>query len=395
MWDDGTEQIDHRTLYDRALETLCEPTQFSDGATYCKPATDEGFYTDDQCLHPIARVPTGTAPRPFIATTFGLAGALSVSRVYRRGALTDVPQQRWERRDNLCVAMPLDDGFDYYAAGLEVADLARVELGMADDYDELLLHHVTGDGVDLPWAFEDTKYGACDVAVRPTDKTTWCRPRAVEPIIYFEDNQCQRAIIVGAANPLLASEGNPDCPTYFQAGVDALTADLYQRGSGGCVQVPTSGPTRGALVGPQITLPTLDRTRSGTGRIKPITLSPTPLTDELVFDTGLGVDCRRDEQGRCIPASVAPVETWFADATCTQSVDVAIVAPSGCTSRFPHYARKADAFFDIGDVYGQQLYQLSTGDTCQTYNPPLGSVAHSLGAAVSDSAMARATLTIE
>jgi hypothetical protein len=142
-------------------------------------------------------------------------------------------------------------------------------------------------------------------------------------------------------------------------------------------------------------LPELGRTRSGTGRLKLITLSPTPLTDELVFDTGLGEDCRRDEQGRCIPALAAPVETWFADASCTQGIDVAIVAASACTSRQPRYAHKADAFFDVGDVYGQQLYQLSTGDTCQTYNPPVGSVAHSLGAAVSDSALARATLMIE
>jgi hypothetical protein len=59
------------------------------------------------------------------------------------------------------------------------------------------------------------------------------------------------------------------------------------------------------------------------------------------------------------------------------------------------YAERDGQFYPVLQSYVAQLYQLSTGDTCQIYNPPAPFVAHSIGPALGEDAFARATLMIE
>jgi hypothetical protein len=66
----------------------------------------------------------------------------------------------------------------------------------------------------------------------------------------------------------------------------------------------------------------------------------------------------------------------------------------GCNTPMP-YAERDGSFYPVLEPYAPQLYQLSTGDTCQIYNPPAPFVAHSIGAAVGEDAFAHATLVVE
>lgn len=393
-YEDGVEEIDRHTLFDRELATLCEPTLFSDGATYCKPPTDVATFADERCLHPLGRVPQGQTPKPYFATAYVLGGQRTASRVFRTGSLTaTAPLVTYERQDNLCVAYPIENGFDYYELGLEVTDLPRVHLVDGDVVGEWQLQNLVADGVDMPWRLLDHQYGACNVLARPNHSTTLCEPVSVSAIAYYSDPQCTMPIVTAPERPALAYVGDEGCRQYFAPGLDLLAGTIYQRTGQGCVESSISGPTRQFTVGASVSLPYLLRDRTGTAALRPIVLSPTTLPDEAMFDAILDQACKRDDHLRCVPVGAAAVESWFADDQCGQPIDVAMV-PGGCSAA-TKFAREDDRFYPVLDIYMPQLYQLDTGDTCSPYTPPAGLVAHSIGPALGADAFARATLMIE
>jgi hypothetical protein len=165
---------------------------------------------------------------------------------------------------------------------------------------------------------------------------------------------------------------------------------LYEQIDNTCVASSVSGPTLFYSVGRPVDVPMFARVATGALRLQPITIGP--LVDELMHDTKLAVDCRRDADNRCVPAGAVAVESWFTDSQCGTPVEVAMVPTGGCAPP-AKYARRGDEFFVLGEPYTPPLFQLEPGDRCDFYIPPSSVAPHALGPAVSDFAVG--TLDIE
>jgi hypothetical protein len=118
------------------------------------------------------------------------------------------------------------------------------------------------------------------------------------------------------------------------------------------------------------------------------------IADPLLYDNDLAAECRGDDQLRCVPVTDAQVEPFFADPGCTIPLDLALVPTTDCLKPSP-YARKAGELYRLDQVYTQQIYWLSTGDTCGTYVAPLGLIAWTIAEQIEPSRFARAQLTID
>jgi hypothetical protein len=395
VYDDGTEHVARHQLYDRTLEVLCEPSEFSDGRRYCKPPTNDASYVDASCTRAVGRVAKGTTPVGYFVTRyFGDAGESDdrLSRVYRAGAPADQPAQRWEKYGFGCVASPADDAgeYDYFQLGEEI-EMAPITL-------EPWVH--SDDFVVETWRAPFLRVAAdiqnCDILERANGETTTCIPRNTEVVSRYVDPTCQRPAVLGVpVQPWITYEQDPvsECIQFYEVGTTASATQLYDRVGSLCIEQMFTSSLPIALLTPTEG-PTVSRTPSGAGRIQLIGLAGLPLNDDLVRDTVLGTDCQRRADGRCVPAAPAHIETWFADYQCSQPIDVALVRTGGCNAPTT-FAERGGVFYPIGERYTPKLYELDTGDTCSSYAPPPPFVAHSIGPALGEDTFARATLMIE
>jgi hypothetical protein len=374
VYDDGSEQIDRAQLYDRDLQTLCAPERLSDGSSYCVPDAGTAIYVDAHCSRVAGRVLGGVAPPAYFATSYTMLQTTLHSHVYPTGAREDVPPTtRYELHDGECIGpLTLDDGFDYYAVGPAV-DLARVRFVTDGDIEELV-----ADGVHLPWRF-----ASCDLRSAPDLPTATCPPNDVAQIAYYSDATCSMPLIHAHARPSLGFVESDACRHYYEVGNALLPPLLYERIDKVCVPSSVSGPTQFFSVGRPVDVPMFDRVATGNARLQAITIGP--LVDELMHDTKLQADCRR-EDNRCVPAAAAPVQSWFTESGCGTPIEVAMVPSGGCAPP-TKYARRGDTFFALGEPYTQPLFQLEPGDRCGVYVPPTSVVPYTLGAAMSDFAV--------
>jgi hypothetical protein len=393
VYDDGTEQIDRHQLFDRSLDTLCTPIEFSDGHKYCTPPTDPASYVDASCTRVVGRVAKGSQPVGYFATKYlgeGGDGDDRTSRVFRAGAAAERPTQRWEKYNFGCVAHPLDEAFDYYEV-IEEIELGQVKLEPWFRTAELVVDAWQAPALRVPTLIEN-----CDVIEKPNAVETTCVPTRREEIRFYADPACTKPAVLGVPlEPWITYEHDPstDCVTFWDVASSAELAVVYDRVGSLCLEEPFEMPVPMGLLEP-VDGPAIARTPTGTSRLQLVRLATLPLHDDLVHDTHLGADCRRLADGRCVPATTAKVESWFADPGCGIPIDVAMIRTGGCNVPMP-YAERESAFYPVKESYAAQLYQLSTGDTCQIYNPPAPFVAHSIGPALGEDAFARATLTIE
>jgi hypothetical protein len=373
VYDDGSEQIDRAQLYDRDLQTLCAPERLSDGSNYCVPNAGTAIYVDAHCTRVAGRVISGDPPPAYFATSYTMVQTIMRSHVYPAGARDVPPSARYEMHDGECIGpLTIDDGFDYYAVGPAV-ELARVRFVADGDVEDLV-----ADGVRLPWRFT-----SCDLRSAPDQPKATCPPDDVAQIAYYSDATCSMPLIHAHARPSLGFVEAEACRHYFEVGNAVLPAMLYERIDNACVPSSVSGPTQFYSVGRPADVPTFDRVATGSSRLQSIAIGP--LVDELMHDTKLGVDCRR-ENNRCVPAGAAPVESWFTESGCGTAIEVAMVPSGGCASP-TMYGRRGDTFFALGEPYTQPLFQLEPGDRCGVYIPPAPVVPYTLGAAVSDFAV--------
>lgn len=343
------------------------------------PDAGTAIYGDAHCTRVAGRVIAGAEPPAYFATTYTMGGTTLRSHIYPAGARDVPPTAQFEVHDGECIGpLSLDDGFDYYTVGPSV-ELARVRFVPDGDVEDLV-----ADGIELPWRF-----AACVLAPAPDQMTAACEPPDVARISYYGDAACTVPIIHASARPSLAFAEMGDCRHYFEVGNAVIPPSLYERIDNLCVASSVSGPTQFFSVARPTQVPTFERVANGSTRLQPITIGP--LVDELMHDTVLAVDCRRDAANRCVPAGAVAVESWFADAQCGVPIEVAMVPAQGCAPP-ARYARRGDEFFTIRDVHTPPLYQLEPGDRCGLYIPPSPLVAHSLGAAVDD--FAHATLSV-
>lgn len=373
MYDDGSEQIDRARLYDRDLQTLCAPERLSDGSSYCVPDAGTAIYVDAHCTRVAGRVISGAEPPAYFATSYTNVQTTLRSHVYPTGARDVPPSARYEVHEGECIGpLTIDDGFDYYALGPAI-ELARVRFVPDGDIEDLV-----ADGVRLPWRFP-----GCDLRSPPDQPTATCPPTDVAQIAYYSDATCSMPLIHANARPSLGFVEAEACRHYFEVGNALLPSRLYERINNTCVASSVSGPTQFYSVGRPTEVPMFDRVATGSSRLQPITIGP--LVDELMHDTKLGVDCRR-ENNRCVPAGALTVESWFTDSQCGTPIEIAMVRTGGCTPP-AKYARRGDKFFAIGERYTATLFQLEPGDRCDFYIPPASITPYMLGPAVSDFAV--------
>lgn len=373
-YDDGSEQIDRAQLYDRELQTLCTPERLSDGSSYCVPDAGTAIYVDAHCSRVAGRVLAGEAPPAYFATSYTMLATTLRSHVYPAGARDVPPTARYEMHEGECIGpITLDDGFDYYAVG-PALDLARVRFVADGDVEDLV-----ADGARLPWRFT-----SCELLSAADEPTVACPPANLAQIAYYGDASCSIPLIHAHTRPSLGFVEAESCRHYFEVGNALLPPMLFERIDNMCVPSSVSGPTLFYSVGRPVEVPMFDRVATGASRLQPITIGP--LIDELMHDTTLGVDCRRDAANRCVPAGAVPVETWFTDSQCGTQIEVAFVPTGGCAPP-AKYARRGDGFFALGEPYMPPLFQLEPGDRCDFYIPPPTVIPYVLGAAVSDFAV--------
>jgi hypothetical protein len=394
VYDDGTEQIDRHQLYDRELGVLCTVSRFSDGYLYCLPDADRGFYTDRTCTTPVGVAPAGAPIKEFVVTAYvHLDMPLQQpSRVFRSGGKRERPTELWQKVGDVgCVVennMPSAE-YDYYDASPVVVGAVGIEPWFT--VGEYVVDAWRSEGLLVPAEIEK-----CNLDEVANGVSTRCIP--LNPPPGYADAACTQPMAFPGLSPSYKTyrrDPLTDCMSFYARGDDVEVTRWYVFGDTGCVENTWSSGLpmlRNMLV--PIPEPTIARVPTGNGRVQLVRLDHLPLHDDLVRDTQLGTDCRRLDDGRCVPATNAKVESWFADAACATPVDVAMVRTGGCNAPMP-YAEREGLFYPVKDAYAAQLYQLSTGDTCQIYNPPAPFVAHSIGPALGEDAFARATLMIE
>ncbi|HTL35211.1 MAG TPA: hypothetical protein VL326_18915 [Kofleriaceae bacterium] len=392
VYDDGTEQIDRHQLFDRTLGLACTPTQFSDGKKYCAPPMDQALFTNAACTRVVGLAPADRPPREFFATSFSLDDEASPSRVFRGGGPPmGRPAELYFRNAFGCWAASPPYGYVYYelAEELELAPPVRLEPWVRSG--TYVVDAWRSVGLLVPNAVED-----CEIEDRPNDTSTFCRS-SFPQADFYADSACTELIGYGVpSDPNWTTSTHDDvttCTMYWRVGTTRHVTSVFRRSAGLCVEEPFPSDVPVGILTPTDG-PRLPRKIMGNGRIRPILLEGLPLFDDLLHDDLLDTDCRRLEDGRCVPGTTAVVESWFADPACGQPIDVAMVPTGGCRAPMP-YAERAGMFYPVRAPYAAQLYQLSTGDTCQIYNPPAPFVAHSIGPALGADAFARATLTIE
>jgi hypothetical protein len=219
---------------------------------------------------------------------------------------------------------------------------------------------------------------------------------------YFHDAQCQEVALAAhpTASPRIAVHHTAatNCTRYLAVGAEVTEPTLYVQLGGACVEVAPPGGARIYAAGAPVPVASWQRTREvlPDRRLQRVLLAhdAVRLDDELLHDGELAADCRRtvlaDGHVRCLPAHPAPVEVWFADAACTELVELAMV-PSGSCDTPTAFARQGDAIHAVLAPWTAPLYELEPGDRCGDYTPPARFVPHVIGPALPLEAFVAAT----
>lgn len=405
VYDDDTRQREMSWYYDSLLDVRCSPRVWSDGNRYCAPATGEAVYVSDTCTQAVGQTLAGSEPATWYATSFYLAGQKLQSRVFRRGAPAAVPFTIYEKHEDGCVG-PLQPptGYEYYELGDELTNLVRLQRSAPRGTGELaVVDETSEDGLRVPIAYYDRALEVeCTPAQRANVESVECVPNDMKLASHFHEVGCQEPelVVTDGSTPITAKVYSPvtRCWRYYDVGSSVAAPPLYEgRGDMTCTAAsPPPGAAFYLMAGPHQTQGLVREREETMGRLARIELTRDDLRieDPMLFDTDLEVECRRDEQRRCVPATEAVIEPFFADPGCTTPLDLALV-PAGQCDPWSMYARKGDAYYPMGEQYTRQIYWLSTGDTCGMYRPPTSFVAYTVGPAIDPATFARAKLVID
>ncbi|MGE0550600.1 MAG: hypothetical protein AB7O24_29385 [Kofleriaceae bacterium] len=398
-YSDGTRQLERGWYFDDERGERCTPVRWSDGSRYCTPDAGDAVYVDDTCATALGRVPSGTSPAPYFVRYYHVRGEPFPSRVARLGAVTTAPQNVWELRDGNCSGpATVDSGYDYYSLGEVLTSEAFVKVKRSEPVGDdrlALVFDTSDDGLRVAAAIFDREVRQdCVIDDRAGAKAIECV--AGDSVIagYFHDPECTQLEIVTTELeiPPRSRHYSPQtsCWSYYTIGSSTSAPPLYQRAGNSCQEILDPGNARFFLAGEMVEMPVLERqvepTERRLARIDRVhgTLR---IDDPLLRDTELATDCeRRDDGGdiRCVPATTVQVVPVFADVGCQTIVDVALV-PSGTCDPPASFATKGAAFHPVLDAYTMPVYELTTGEQCREYTPPVPMVIHAIGGPVAPS----------
>jgi hypothetical protein len=404
QFEDGTRQREVGAYYDRELDIRCSSAEWSDGHHYCAPAADEAVYVNDGCTRALGRTPTSAAPREVFTTRFYLLGRGLPSRVFRRGSTTFAPVGVWEKHDNGCFGpMPAGDSA-YYELGDELTDeLVRLRRAEPRGAGALaVIDEVGDDGLRAPIAVYDRQRETeCTTLGAATSQRLDCVPSDSALASYYRDVECREPQLATTQQPPPAIarqySAKSRCWRFYAVGDNVVAPPLFEAIGDTCISVaPPAGNYFYVMAGPA-QLPVLARVREPTTRrlqrIERVH-DDVRVEDDLLFDSELDTECRRDALQRCAPVTDATVLPFFRDPECQLAMELAIV-PAGECDPPPRFARKGDTYFPLLAKYIHQIYVPSTGDTCGFYSPPVPFEAWVIGAAVDPTAFATAELQID
>ncbi|HEX5061812.1 MAG TPA: hypothetical protein VFV99_20735 [Kofleriaceae bacterium] len=402
VYADGTRQLETSWYYDSALRQRCVPSDWSDGNRYCAPATDEAVYTSASCTAALGRTPIDAAPAPYFATTFYLKGEPLRSRVFERGPQTDAPLTVFQKFNDGCYPTELGDGFAYFELGREITNLARLRRGEPRGAGELaVVDDVSDDGLRVPVTFYDRALGVeCTAAARANVDSVECAPNDSAIVSYFHEVGClEPELAITGTVPTTAKQYSPltRCWSYYDVGTEVNAPPLYEALGGTCTSVsPPNGSQFFLVAGLHQLQGVLRQREVTTRRLAAIDLvrDDQRFADPLLYDSALATECWRDENDRCVPATDATIEPFFADSGCTMPLDLALVPQGECDAP-TKFARKGDEYHPLGLWYTRTIFWLSTGDTCGIYRPPTPFNAWTVGPAIDPTMFATATLTID
>jgi hypothetical protein len=376
---DGTTAIDHHVFHDRERDEDCTILRFSSGSRFCAPTTAGGtaYFTESTCTRVVGAERSDRPPPAYFVRPYILHGETLPSRLYRVGEPTAAPALVWRQEDNYCLGpYPIDPAYTFYTVGDGVTTDDLVAIRETDHVDAGRLtfaFDTSDDGWRAPGAITDDDLGVpCTLTPSPNAATATCIPD-LPATSYFADTACSDPLVTDdrALHHDLAS----GCTTVVEWG-EPFTGAVFERIGEACI--PVAAPADPLYrAGATHELATLDRTPDTGNRVLPIALGDI-VHDELLHDTTLDADCSITG-GVCAPVSTVDVRPYFTDPACITPIDVAFVPTGSCEPPARFAGGRA-----IGDVYPGAIYELTTGDRCDTYVPPPRFAVHVVGDAPAD-----------
>jgi hypothetical protein len=391
---DGTRQLVRDELFDAGRDEVCRIVQWSDGFFYCTPEAGRARYADPECTRELGHIQLGEPAPPYFVHEFFVGGTFKPSKLYRRGALAEPPSATYELRGGTCDETLFGPAGTFHELGEEVAHGALVQTGERSHVvDERVAVRIatSGDGVRFPLALRDRELEIDCRVDGPNRTSVECTPVRAHDAVFFHDDACTQPELSAASAPALAAVQRDGCTSYHAVGEQVKAVPLF-RLTPSCTPAVAPPGERLFLVGEQLALPVLARERGEGERLQPIVVAG--VDDGYLFDRQHGSDCRPLDIGgvtRCVPhhALSHPV---YADDTCTTRALVALVQTRACEPPVQFTIRFFDETFEAYPIGGAAppVYEVTTGDRCVPYLPPVGFAARALGAPLPAEAFASA-----
>jgi hypothetical protein len=337
--------------HDTAIDADCYPAKWNDGASRCTPISGGVIaYRDAGCTQTVGvnyLDPTcPTEPADFFQMSIYSACDGGIAHVYHRGdavALTGY----YEMIEGMCYGPYASPGLSFHELGAEVLPdtLAPLVLGQpigTGRYRQRFWE--SADGARLFARAADDVLGTDCYLQRYLDTSTGtCSPMSVRYTQNFADATCTQ--------PALANPAGCDAPEYIghyptigvcpeDAGshyypVAGTTTTIYRRAGAAC-ELATPDPTATYLVsGPELVIPELalaiDDEAGRQLQLAHVIDGSSRVRAYGQYDVVNDVDCYIVPEGdghRCIPYRSGPV-TFFADATCTTTIELVEVYSEG------------------------------------------------------------------
>jgi hypothetical protein len=388
VFDDGTRLPITRSFHDAARDERCAPRTWSDGSTYCTPATSELAYRDGYCTMPVGRIATGTTPSYFVRY-FRSSTKAWISHLYPAAGKLSIPEYYSLADGATCNGpFPGDAGQSFYELGGELSSADFVRIRRVQPAGEARLgvvRETSDDGLDVAVAIRDRTLGTeCMFADHHNASKVACAPAGGVATAYFHDGQCSELAVSSAESPDVIVSDREGCASYFSAGVEVTGDPLYVPAGAACIEVAAPGGQRQFLLGAPLSLAVIDRELRPSARISRIDLvaGSSHMFDELVFDTALGADCL-PEAGHCRPATNSKVLSYFSDAQCVVPLELAFVPNGSCDPTAPFARTDRGDIHELRAPYQATIYEISTGDRCVPFIPPPRMAAYAIDPALS------------
>jgi len=372
----GADLIDRTRVHDLARDEDCAPRRWSDGLSYCTPDAGEVVYTDGQCVTPVARLPVDSSARYAAALAFDG----EVAHLYRVGAPFDLASSEvWHLEQGICVgSFPGNAAATFALADEQLRDAFAPVTSVARGEGRLQIVDVTSaDGLVLPAHYHDrTVAGECVAARAPGAPATSCVPVATVAATYFADTACTQPVAqIASITPSVAiAYPQPSgCTAYAALGADVPASAL--RSFETCTPEQGDPNTRYVAAGAPLDLAPVSRTVAhDAGRIRRIDLGDGVLTDSLVYDAMLDVDCEPGLLGGsllCLPdVTTAETQARFTDAACLDRIDVAVLPALPCSPKIAFVVDGADVLRRImGPVTGSLYAHVAAGCVADVDGP--------------------------